>query len=156
MRNLLRKNTAREKAWKLMRLMGNYTLSEIATLVEADAENLRHYHQALVHAGYVKQVGTKKQEGRSGVDKVFRLVKNTGPKPPVQKELRFIFDQNTGEYWCEDPERVAEMIASPHPNPLPKGEGSRQAGEGCITGKIKLGSGIRTLCPRKKQVPHVD
>lgn len=146
MRNVSRKNTAREKAWKLMRVMGNYTLTDIATLAEADYANFGHYHQCLVSAGYVRQVGTKKQEGRPGLDKIFRLVKNTGPKPPVQKELRFLFDQNTGEYWCEDPERVAEAIHNPSQSPL----ASRGEDHG-ITGKIKLGSGVKTLCPRPKK-----
>lgn len=152
-RNVTRQNTAREKAWKLMRLMGNYTLGEIATLIEADVENIRHYHQCLVHAGYVRQVGTKRQEGRPGFDKVFRLVKNTGPKPPVQKDLRFIFDPNNGEYWAEDPERVACVIVGAIPSGRPvlepdSGRGTASPLQG-ITGKIKLGSGQKLLCPRK-------
>ena len=88
--NNIRKNTCREKAWKLMRLMGNYTLTEITTLTEADYGNISHFHQCLIRAGYVKQVGKKTQEGRPGFDKVYRLVKNTGPKCPIQKELRFL------------------------------------------------------------------
>lgn len=141
--NNIRKNTSREKAWKLMRSMGSYTLSEIATLAEADVENIRHYHLCLVAAGYVRQTGTRRQEGRGGVDKVFRLIKNTGPKPPVQKELRFLFDQNTGEYWADDPEKVADSIGNGAIHPVPI--------EG-LTGKIKLGCGIKLLCPRNPKV----
>ena len=132
-----------------MRIKPSYTLGEIATLAEAAVENLRHYHLCLVAAGYVKQTGTKKQEGRPGIDKVFRLVKNTGPKPPVQKNLKFIFDQNTGEYWAENPHQLAREMENVKPStiegPLPP-----------ITGKIKLGIGVKLLCPRKKRGNHVD
>lgn len=111
MKNTLRKNTGRERAWKLMRSLGNYTLTDIATLAEAVYENVGHYHQCLVKAGYVRQVGTKRQEGRPGFDKIYRLVRNTGPKPPIQKALRFVFDPNTGEYWAEDPKVIAKATA---------------------------------------------
>ena len=148
--NKPRKNTAREKAWKLMRLMGRYTLGEIATLIEADVDNIRHYHQCLVAAGYVREIGTQKQAGRPGLDKVFRLVKNTGPKPPVQKELKFLFDPNNGEYWCENPEFVGAQFIAP-------GTTDTTGSTSGISGKIKLGSGVRVLCPRpKKAVPRVD
>jgi len=144
--NKPRKNTFREKVWKLMRIMGNYTLTDLTTLAECPYENISHYHQCLVKAGYARQTGTKRQEGRPGFDKIFRLVKNTGPKPPIQKELRFLFDQNTGEYWAEDPARVAEAIihAGTQWDPGPAT---------AITGKIKLGSGVKLLCPRKKNPP---
>lgn len=117
--NHIRKNTHREKVWKLMRTLGNYTLSEIATLAEADYDNINHYHQCLVKAGYVKQVGRKKQEGRPGSDKVFRLIKNTGPKPPVQKSVRFLFDPNINEYWAADPELMKQTIIAVDVVPSP-------------------------------------
>ena len=147
--NAIRKNTNREKAWKLMRMKQTYTLNEIATLAEADVENIRHYHACLVLAGYARKIGEKRQEGRPGFDNVYRLVKNTGPKPPVQKDLRFIFDPNNGEYWGENPHQTArEIEGTERPTisgPLPP-----------ITGKIKLGSGVRLLCRRKRAVPYVD
>ena len=160
--NKPRKGTNRERCWKLMRLMGSYTLTEIATLAEAPYENISHYHQCLVAAGYARQIGTKRQEGRPGTDKLFRLVKNTGPKPPVQKDLRFIFDQNTGEYWCEDPERVAFLLSFPQAQGVGNPSGKKDSGQagmteqgiGGITGRIKLGSGVKLLCPRKKNTPH--
>lgn len=107
--NHLRRDTRRERAWKLMRTLGSYTLTEIATLAGADVENIRHYHQCLVKAGYARNTGTKKQEGRPGLDKVYRLVKNTGPRPPVQKSLRFLFDPNICEYWSADPGLEAQV-----------------------------------------------
>jgi hypothetical protein len=149
-----------------MRIIGKYTLSEIATLAEADVENIRHYHQCLVAAGYVRQVGTKKQEGRPGTDKIFRLVKNTGPKPPIQKDLRFIFDPNNGEYWSEDPERAALLSVIPAQAGI---QGKAVAGAMVvagmiertgkmpqmtgITGKIDLKKPLRLLCPRRKISP---
>jgi predicted transcriptional regulator len=143
MKNKLRKNTARERAWKLMRTMKTYTLTDIATLAEADYDNVSHYHQCLVKAGYVRQVGTRRQEGRPGIDKIYRLIRNTGSKPPTQKGLRFLYDFNTGEYWSEDPERIAAIMAASRELPLAGKE------EG-ITGKLKLGSGVKMLCPKKR------
>jgi len=149
--NKTRKNTFRERAWKVMRALGNYSLTDLATIADVPYENIKHYHQCLVAAGYARQIGTRKFEGRVGCDKVFRLVKNTGPKTPIQKELRFLFDPNNGEYWAENPELVAEVAAGGTPNPFLPGK--------AITGKIKIsGKPVRLLAPRKPkpEVSDVD
>lgn len=157
MKNNIRKNTGRERAWKLMRSMGKYTLSDIATLAEADYDNIRHYNLCLLKAGYVRQVGTKRQEGRSGCDKVYRLVRNTGPRPPIQKALRFIFDPNNREYWAEDAALIAEATAATM-------EKSRSVGRGrlpeskpkaIVTVKVKPGSPL-DLAEKKRGRRHVD
>jgi len=149
--NKARKNTDRERAWKVMRAMGNYTLTDLASVADIPYGNIGHYHQCLVAAGYVRQVGTKRVEGRPGFDKVYRLIKNTGPKPPIQKDLRFLFDPNNGQYWADNPELIAEVAAGGDPEPfLP---------EKAITGKIKIyGKPVRLLAPRKpkKGVTDVD
>ena len=144
--NNSRTDTMRARAWRLMRTIGNYTLTEIATLAEADYANISHYHQCLVKAGYARQVGTRKQEGRPGFDKVYRLVRNTGPKPPIQKSLRFLFDPNTKEYWADDPEIMANM---PKPIAVPTVSGPGAP-------KPKPTPRVRLLCPRKRRQPNVD
>jgi hypothetical protein len=149
-KNHIRKNTSRERCWRLMRTLGNYTLTEVATLAEADVENIRHYHQCLISAGYVKQVGTKRQEGRSGFDKVYRLVKNTGPKPPVQKSLRFLFDPNTSEYWAADPELMAQTIIAVDVVPSPD-NGTKK-----IRIYVKPGSFLDRIEKGLKEGRHVD
>ena len=146
-RNVSRKNTLREKAWKIMRTLGTYTLTEVATLAEADYSNIGHYHQCLVAAGYVRQEGTRKQEGRPGFDKIFRLIKNTGPKAPIQKDLRFVFDQNTGKYWSENPEVSAHAAAT---IPLPEDIERRIIGQV----KVRVIKPVRLLAPRKKKAAN--
>lgn len=111
MKNNLRKNTCRERAWKVMRNMQSFTLSEVCTIAEVPYSNISHWNQCLVAAGYIRQTGKKKQDGRPGFDKVFRLIKNTGPNPPVQKSIRFLYDPNTSEYWAADPEVMAQTVS---------------------------------------------
>lgn len=155
--NNVRKNTAREKAWKLMRVMRTFTLSDLATLGETDYANIKHYVQCLIVAGYVRVEGKRQQEGRKGRDNVLRLIKNTGPKPPIQKALRFLYDQNSGEYWSENPEIAALMTAQqPVPAVLPP---VTMGPDGkWISGRIHIKDFKPLLSRRTKktEAPHVD
>jgi len=92
--NKVHLNSDRAKAWKVIRgISGNFTVSEIVTIVGANYENIKRYIRCLYDAGFIRN------EGRKGHEKVYRLIRNTGPKPPVQKTMKFIFDPNTNEYW---------------------------------------------------------
>lgn len=109
-RNVIRQNTNREKAWKVMRAMLSFTIADVVITADVPYENIRHYVDCLLRAGYLKKEGRKHVPGRPGLDNIYRLVKNTGPKPPVQKALRFLYDPNTKEYWSENPELGALMV----------------------------------------------
>lgn len=105
--NKIRLNSDRAKAWKVMRGIGStFCASEIATVSGGNYENIKRYICVLHMAGYLRQ------EGKRSHEYLYRLVKNTGPKPPVQKDIKYIYDPNTDQYWMEDPEEVrAKYVA---------------------------------------------
>ena len=161
--NAIRKHTNREKAWKVMRGMRSFTAADIASVAEVPDENIKHWMRCLVHAGYLRVTGKKRQEGRPGTENVYLLLKNTGPKPPVQKELRFLFDQNTNTYWCEaDPDnalRGEAMLGCAKRGPARQGDPKQGSGvrPAQKSDKVKLGCGLHLLCPRaKREVKNVD
>lgn len=100
--NKLRRGTWREKIWKTIRATDKpFTSREIAELTGAGLENIKRYITALKDAGYLR-ARTVRQDGRRFYYE-YHMIRNTGPKPPIQKELKMLFDPNTGEYWAEDP-----------------------------------------------------
>jgi hypothetical protein len=106
-RNRQEKNTARERAWRVMRIIRTpFTIKDIARLSESEVANLTHYLYTLRKAGYFVVVGYRSMPPRPGRERLFRLVKNTGPKPPIQKNPRHLYDPNIGEYWIETPKRI--------------------------------------------------
>jgi hypothetical protein len=107
--NKVRLNSYRAKAWKVMRgISGAFTASEIATIAEASHENVQRYICVLHHAGYLRKAGNRRHEY------LYRLVKNTGPKPPVQKEIRYLYDPNTDSYWSEAERVTADIREGSH------------------------------------------
>ncbi|MBF0459582.1 MAG: hypothetical protein HQK99_16960 [Nitrospirae bacterium] len=112
--NKRRKNTARLRAWRIMRIGKMFTMCELATLAEAGSSNIKHWLYCLEQAGYIKKVGTRKRDTGIGKQNVYRLVKNTGLEAPVQKGMNFLYDPNTKEYWAKDNSKL--------PEPTPKTE----------------------------------
>jgi len=99
-RNRHDKNTDRERAWHVMRIVKfPFTVKDIARLSEAKAANLTHYFYALRKAGYIVVVDYRSMAPKPGQERLFRLVNNTGPRPPVQKDVGYLYDPNTIKYW---------------------------------------------------------
>ena len=110
-RNRQVKNTDRERAWRVMRISKQpFSISDIARSAEARQENLTHYFYTLRKAGYIRVVGYRSMKPKPGQEALYRLVKNTGPFPPFQKDVDLLYDPNTKEYWADDPEtRLKEL-----------------------------------------------
>lgn len=86
-----------EKIWKVMRGTAEFTTEDIVRLTGEKYSSVSAYLCALVRARYVRCVGIRKQGGGFAVGspgrlKVWKLVKNTGPKPPQQR--RCLYDPN--------------------------------------------------------------
>lgn len=62
--------------------------TEVTSVTEADAAE---YCRLLTRAGYLKPV-RKAVPGRSSA--VYRLIKDTGPKPPRERRVRAVYDDN--------------------------------------------------------------
>lgn len=69
------------KVWQVLRGLGEFTMADAAIIAGVNEHAVYAYIGQLRRCGYVRTVGRRKGEGRKG-EKVFRLVKNTGPKPP--------------------------------------------------------------------------
>lgn len=84
--------TAQEKAWKVIRGLGEFSMAEVVVLTEANGPAVMGYIGQLRKCGYVRMTG--KRKGPNGKrEKVFRLIKNTGPMPP--RWTGALFDPNT-------------------------------------------------------------
>lgn len=88
-----RQGCGREQMWRTMRILGSFTTQDLA--VSATTEectvnvgSAREFLKYLAKAGYIVQ----RQRGGA-----WRLVKNTGPRPPVIQKLPQVFDPNTGK-----------------------------------------------------------
>lgn len=82
----------REQLWWTMRILGTFTTADLA--VHASTErcpvsrrSAKEYLRHLRKAGYV----VKHQSASP-----WRLVRNTGPKPPIVQDVPQLFDQNLG------------------------------------------------------------
>lgn len=94
----------RQKAWWVMRRRPNFTLNDllevIATGTEKDANsNLLKYLRVLTETGYL-MISEERKKGASLTSNgfyVYRLVRDTGMKPPVwRNSTKQVYDQNTG------------------------------------------------------------
>jgi hypothetical protein len=84
-----------ENMWRTMRMMRQFSprdLSAHSTTAETSVSLLtaRKYCELLVRVGYLRTV--KKTGGRT--DAIYKLIRNTGPKPPMVKRDKSIFDPN--------------------------------------------------------------
>lgn len=72
----LRKDTAQDKMWKVIRYLRIFTRSDLIRTAEVSRENAKWYTKMLHRAGYIKPSSA----GGPGVE--WRLVKDVGPKRP--------------------------------------------------------------------------
>lgn len=81
--------------WRAMRMTPRFTARDIAMVANTDANPIDEptaskYAQMLAKAGYLRVV--RKANARAPA--VYSLVADTGPKPPVEKRVRCVWDQN--------------------------------------------------------------
>jgi len=89
--NKVRRNSTRARAWAVIRKLRVFTIARLVRLTDANYDNLKRYIRALADAGYLRAEGHEMGSVR------WRLVRDTGPLPPVMKTVRYIYDPNTGE-----------------------------------------------------------
>ncbi len=110
MANKYRPGSDRAKVWETVRaLKKDMTVDRLCLLTGARTDNVKRYVRALELAGYLRKQSRRKQG-----QWVYDLVKNSGPKAPVQKEIRTVWDPNTDECWVEGnaPYTEAEKIGA--------------------------------------------
>jgi len=87
---------ARYRAWHSMRMLRQFTISDLVATAEIGVSNVGKYLLALKACGYVR-VTSPKRDGVRGGCELYRLVKNTGPKPPRCRSNGMLYDPNTDE-----------------------------------------------------------
>lgn len=97
--NARRRGSAPQNIWNAMRGLRAFTPTDLAAHARTDdvvvtSESARSYCQALLRAGYLK-VERKAVPGRR--EAIYRLIRNTGPKPPRERRVRAVVDDNLGE-----------------------------------------------------------
>lgn len=90
--------SAPQNMWTAMRGLQSFTATDIAAhastaAVAVGPGDAAAFCRALLAAGYLR-VARKAATG--GRETIFRLVCNTGPRPPVERRVRAVVDGNTG------------------------------------------------------------
>ncbi|RJQ21990.1 MAG: hypothetical protein C4560_02915 [Nitrospiraceae bacterium] len=89
----LKKPTAQDIIWKTIRILRDFTIHEVEATAKLPYKSISVYIAALSRAGYILKVGLRKDgSGSAPRSKVWRIVKNTGPKAPVLR--RCLLDPN--------------------------------------------------------------
>lgn len=86
--------------WRSMRMMAEFSPTDIAAhsctdetpVTEADAAA---YCRTLVVAGYLRVVRKAIPGQRTAT---YRLIRNTGPRPPRERRVRAVYDDNLGQF----------------------------------------------------------
>lgn len=94
-----RKNS-RDKIWKVIRALREFSIDEVATLTELTPAIVSVYVHQLLNAGYIRQAGIRKEA--NGRKRLYRLAKNTGPRSPIP--CRCIYDPNIDDAAIADQE----------------------------------------------------
>lgn len=86
--------------WRSMRMLQEFSPLDISAHstteeVEVTEEIAASYCRMLVTAGYLRVV-RKAVPGRRTA--VYRLIRNTGPKPPRERRVRAVYDDNLDEF----------------------------------------------------------
>lgn len=93
---------AQEQMWRTLRtLKGDTNARELAAyastpeipVVESAASR---YLQSLCKASYLQRTAESRGRGKSSKQARYRLIKNTGPRPPMLQRIEAIYDPNQG------------------------------------------------------------
>lgn len=86
-----------ENMWRTMRMLSQFSPRDVAAHATTDIVNVsdwaaKSYCSMLLRTGFLKVV-TKATNGKSQA--VYRLIRNTGPNPPMIQRTKQVFDPNT-------------------------------------------------------------
>lgn len=94
-----RPGSALQNLWNAMRGLRSFTPTDLAAhactdLLEVSKDTARAYCQTLLRAGYLKVERTAIPGRREAI---YRLIRNSGPRPPQERRVRAVFDENVGK-----------------------------------------------------------
>lgn len=98
----VRNNTARQRAWKAMRVIKTFDLEELEDIAKIKRENLKSFTTFLVKTGYVKNI-------KNGLV----LLRDTGVKAPIMVQDIFkhkAYDPNLDAYFYGEKNKRANNV----------------------------------------------
>lgn len=86
-----------ENMWRTMRMLGQFSPRDLAAHATTDLVNVnettaKSYCTALLKAKFLKVISKARPPHKQAV---YRLIKNTGPNPPMIQRTKQVFDPNT-------------------------------------------------------------
>lgn len=90
--------TPRQNMWRAMQMLGAFSPADLAAHATTDtvavsADDASAWCQTLARAGYLKVERKAKPPLKQAV---YRLIANTGPRPPEVRRVAVVIDGNTG------------------------------------------------------------
>lgn len=89
--------TKREGMWRTMRMINKFSYKDLVVTASPEApikeQDAKDYCKHLSKAGYLVCL----EEGKPGKPAVYRLARNTGPKPPMIQRVKHVYDPNLNE-----------------------------------------------------------
>lgn len=98
-----KRGAGNEQMWRTMRILKTFTCAELAVNASTTKHQVKEstavdYCGDLLKAGYLRVVS-----GHGPVAVTYRLIRNTGPKPPIVQRIKQIYDQNQQKVvWTEE------------------------------------------------------
>lgn len=85
-----------ENMWRAMRLLSQFSYRDIAAhattdTVKVSEETAKSYCGVLMRCGYLRVVQQANLRGRVAV---YRLIRNSGPRPPMIQRIKVVYDPN--------------------------------------------------------------
>ncbi|WP_417345752.1 helix-turn-helix domain-containing protein [Ferrimonas sp.] len=79
----------RQKMWNAIRVKRHITIPELSALTDVHRNSAARYLRALEQSGYLRRQDNGNREAH-----LFRLVRYTGPRPPIQRQGIGLWDDN--------------------------------------------------------------
>lgn len=92
-----------EQMWRVMRILKTFTCAELAVNASTTKHQVKEsssvdYCGDLFKAGYLRVIS-----GKGPVAITYRLIRDTGPKPPIVQRIKQVYDQNQQKVvWTEE------------------------------------------------------
>lgn len=106
---------AQEQMWNTLHRLGDLSARELAHHASTEAAPVaeiaaKDYLRNLLKAGYVQKVSSGKGLGRGFVQSKYRLIKRTGPRPPMVQRCNAIYDPNLHKVVWPTADAMVETI----------------------------------------------
>lgn len=94
-----------ENMWRSMRGLAEFTVRDLVAHsctpdVQVTELTAKSYCSMLLRTGYLRVI--QKASPIHGRQAIYRLIRNSGPKPPQIQRVKQVYDPNTGQVFAQD------------------------------------------------------